>query len=514
MTRRAPRPFRLAAVVAALALLVGGCGGLFSEDNDSAAPPSPVPAPSDAGTDLTRYYEQAVDWQGCGDGFECADIEVPLDYDDPAGESITLALVRLPARDQSARVGSLLINPGGPGGSGVSYARMAETVFTEPLLDAYDIIGFDPRGVADSTPVDCLTDRELDVYLASEASPDDLVEIQGTTEQTQAFVDGCATKSARLLPHIGTADAAWDMDVIRALVGDEQLNFLGASYGTYLGAVYAELFPDRVGRLVLDGALSTTADIVEIGRQQALGFEGALDAFLADCAEQDDCPVSDDPAEARSQMQGLLDQLDAEPLDVGSRQLTEALGFLGILVTLYDDEFGWPALRVGLASAFEGEGGVLLELSDIYLDREPDGSYEGNQNESSPAVNCYDRPLTRSVTEIAQDADRFAAESPFFGEWIGWSSLSCAFWPADARGPAPAALRAAGAAPILVVGTVRDPATPYAWAVELAEQLESGVLLSFDGDGHTAYNRGSDCIDATIEEYLISGTVPEDGRTC
>ena len=197
--------------------------------------------------------------------------------------------------------------------------------------------------MADSTPVDCLTDRELDVYLASEASPDDLVEIQGTTEQTQAFVDGCAAKSARLLPHIGTADAAWDMDVIRALVGDEQLNFLGASYGTYLGAVYAELFPDRVGRLVLDGALSTTADIVEIGRQQALGFEGALDAFLADCAEQDDCPVSDDSAEARSQMQGLLDQLDAEPLDVGSRQLTEALGFLGILVTLYDDEFGWPA---------------------------------------------------------------------------------------------------------------------------------------------------------------------------
>jgi pimeloyl-ACP methyl ester carboxylesterase len=514
--RRWPSPVRLTAVAAVLSVLLGGCGGPFGGDDadDGAATPSSAPAPTDAATDLRRYYEQTVDWQGCDDGFECAEIEVPLDYNEPAGESITLALIRLPAGDQGARVGSLLINPGGPGGSGISYARQADTAFTQPLLDAYDILGFDPRGVADSTPVDCLTDRELDTYVASEQTPDDLVEIQGVTQQNQTFVDGCATKSARLLPHIGTADAARDMDVIRALVGDEQLNFLGASYGTYLGAVYAELFPDRVGRVVLDGALSTTADIVEIGRQQALGFEGALDAFLADCAENDDCPLPDDPAAARARMQRLLDQLDAEPMDVGSRQLTESLGFLGILVTLYDDQFGWPALRVGLGAAFEGEGGVLLELSDFYLDRQDDGSYEGNQNESSPAVNCYDRPLTRSVTEIGQDADRFAAESPFFGEWLGWSSLSCAFWPADARGPGPTALRAAGAAPILVVGTVRDPATPYAWAVELAEELESGVLLTFDGDGHTAYNRGSDCIDSTIEDYLVSGTVPEDGRTC
>ncbi|MET0741057.1 MAG: alpha/beta hydrolase [Candidatus Nanopelagicales bacterium] len=512
MTRRLPGLFSLTVVAAALVLLVGGCGGFFGDD-EPAAQPSPVPAPSEAGADLTRYYEQTLNWQGCGDGFECDDIEVPLDYDDPAAESIALALVRLPARDGSARVGSLLVNPGGPGGSGVAYARQAETAFTEPLLDAYDIIGFDPRGVAASTPVDCLTDHELDIYVASEATPDDIIEIQGTTQQAKTFVDGCAAKSARLLPHVGTTDAARDMDIIRALVGDEQLNYLGASYGTYLGAVYAELFPDRVGRLVLDGALSTTADIVETGRQQALAFEVALDAFLADCAEQDDCPLPNDPAEARAEMQQLLDELDAEPLDVGSRQLTEALGFLGILVTLYDDLF-WPALRAGLGAAFEGEGGILLELADIYLDRQPDGTYEGNQNESNPAVSCYDRPLTRSVTEIAQDADRFSAESPFFGEWLGWGSLSCALWPADARGSAPVALRATGAAAILVIGTVRDPATPYVWAVEMAEQLESGVLLTFDGDGHTAYNRGSDCIDSTVEDYLVSGTIPEDGRRC
>jgi pimeloyl-ACP methyl ester carboxylesterase len=513
--RRPSRPFRLTAVAAALTLLLTACGGLFGdEDGESAQQPSPVPAPSDVTPDLSRYYEQVLAWQDCDDGFECADIEVPLDYDDPAAASITLALIRLPARDQGARVGSLLINPGGPGASGVSYARTAPDSITEPLLAAYDIIGFDPRGVADSTPVDCLTDRELDSYLASEATPDDLVEIHGTTEQAQTFVDGCAVNSERLLPHVGTADAARDMDVIRALVGDEQLNFLGGSYGTYLGAVYAELFPDRVGRLVLDGALSTTADIVEIGRQQALGFEIALDAFLADCADQDDCPLPDDPAEARAELQGLLDQLDAEPMDVDSRQLTESLGFLGILVTLYDDVNGWPALRVGLDAAFGGDGSILLQLSDIYLDRLPDGSYEGNTNESSPAVSCFDRPLTRSVTEIGQDAERFAAEAPFFGEWLGWSSLSCALWPADARGPEPVALRAAGAAPILVIGTTRDPATPYAWAVELAEQLESGVLLTYDGDGHTAYNRGSGCIDSTVEEYLISGTVPADGTRC
>jgi pimeloyl-ACP methyl ester carboxylesterase len=429
-----------------------------------------------------------------------------------------LEVVRLPAADRGKRVGSLVVNPGGPGGSGVRYARAAAQVITAKVRNSFDIVGFDPRGVGMSEPVDCLDDAELDTFLAVDGSPDSARERKQLAREARQFAAGCGRRTGELLPHLSTADVARDMDLLREALGEERLNYLGKSYGTLLGATYAELFPERVGRLVLDGAIDPTLTGGEIGLAQAEGFEGALRAFVRDCRALEDCPLRGGPtADVRSgvgQVADLLADVDRTPLWGGQdRKLTQSLALLGVAAALYDEASGWPALRVALSRAFDGDGSVLLVLADFYTDRQRDGSYSGNQNEVAYAVNCLDRAEPTDVDAYAADAREFARRSPLFGAYVAWSGLPCAFWPAPPdSGPHP--IRAPGAAPILVVGTVRDPATPYAWAQSLAEQLESGVLLSYDGDGHTAYARGSSCIDEAVERYLIEGELPAEGTVC
>ena len=511
---RNPLKRRLAvlASVVVLGMLAAGCTG---SDEPSASQSTNTQAlTEDVPAALRPFYTQKPRWSGCGGDFECTKIKVPLDYDKPGGQAIELAAIRLPAGNEDKRIGSLLINPGGPGASGVDYARGARASLSEDLLNHYDVIGWDPRGVGESAPVDCVTDPELDVFIAMDGSPDNQAEVDQLDTESRRFAEGCQSRSGPLLPHVSTPDAARDMDVIRAVVGDAKMTYLGKSYGTFLGATYAGLFPKRVGRMVLDGALDPRVTNEEMGLAQAKGFEQALQAFTADCVQQSGCPIGPSVEEGLADVSALLDSVDAQPLQTSSgRELTQSLAVLGIAAALYERTYGWPVLRDALTAAENGDGSALLFLADLYADRDKSGHYRNNLMEAIYAVNCLDRPDDRGPAQIKKNEPKFVAASPNFGAYLAWSNLPCKYWPVSV-GEGPAAITAKGAAPILVVGTTRDPATPYEWAVGLADQLESGVLLTYNGDGHTAYFQGSDCVDQIVDAYLIDGKVPDDGAKC
>ena len=440
---------------------------------------------------------------------------VPLTYDEPDGETIDVEVLRLPAADPEQRLGSLVLNPGGPGGSGVEYARGARVVVRPVLLDHYDIVGFDPRGVADSTPIECLSDAQLDRFLNVDPNPETDEDIAATVAVSKRFGPRCDRNSPDLTPNIGTPFVARDMDILRSLLGDERLNFLGKSYGTFIGATYADLFPSRVGRFVLDGAVDPTLTNAELSRGQALGFEKALLRFTQWCAGEQDCPTGDDPQAGVQKIADLLASIEQNPLpaDTG-RPLTAAQATTGIVGSLYSAEDGWQSLFYSLDSAFQGDGFGLQALADWLTDRKPNGTYANNANEALYAVNCIDRPDRFSPEETRKQAEQWSQEAPIFGAALAWGNLPCYYWPAPAVDK-PREITAPGTPPIVVVGTEYDPATPYEWAVNLADQLESGVLVSWKGgDGHTAYYSGSKCVDNAVDDFLVDGKVPEDGLEC
>ncbi|HEU5155774.1 MAG TPA: alpha/beta hydrolase [Streptosporangiaceae bacterium] len=501
----------VAAVAAAVTVGIGStsaCAGTGKAKETSPPPGAP--------SGLASYYKQKPRWTNCQGGFQCATVKVPLDYARPgAGGDVKLSVIRLPAKNKSQRIGSLVTNPGGPGGSGVEFVRGNAMSFSQALRDRFDLIGFDPRGVGGSAPVRCLTGKQLDSYFATDSSPDDKAEIDKLLQQGRTFAGGCRTRSARLLPYVGTINAARDMDVLRAALGDKQLTYFGASYGTYLGAFYAEQFPKNVRALVLDGAIDPKLSAAQINLEQAKGFERALRAFAADCARSSGCPLGNDTSSVLNKISGLLDRADKSPLNNGladGRVVNEPMVATGIAAALYQKE-AWPTLRVALGRAGDAnDGTLLLKLADLLTERKEDGSYS-NLMESNMAVNCVDKPFPadpQAYESAAADAKKAA---PRFGPFIVWGSLPCAYWPAKTS-EKPRALTAAGAKPILVIGTTRDPATPYSWAKGLASQLQSGVLLSLDGDGHTAYLAGNRCIGQYVDRYLIEGIPPKNGTMC
>lgn len=437
---------------------------------------------------------------------------MPLDYADPGGRRIDVAVVRLPAADPSARIGSLVINPGGPGGSGVQYARYARYLFPPEIRDRFDVVGFDPRGVGASTAVRCYDDKQLDQYVAVDPTPRTAADVQRLVDSSKAFAAACERKVGWLLPHVSTLDQARDMDVLRAALGDAKLTYLGKSYGTYLGAKYAQLFPTRIRALVLDGALDPAASSEDLNRVQAVGFEVDLRDFLGHCVQQGDCPLGGTVSQATQDLRQLTARIDAHPVPGGAgRTLGPGEYFLGLADGLYVPDSGWPALQEALAAAQRGDGAPMLKLTDDMTERGPNGHFS-NLVESNTAINCVDRPSPKDLATYQRDAADLAKQAPDFGEAIAWSTLPCAYWPAPpVEQPHP--VSAPGAPPILVIGTTRDPATPYVWAQQLAKELSSGVLLTYDGDGHTAYGRGSACVDADVDAYLLSLKVSA-GRTC
>ncbi|NUL11331.1 alpha/beta hydrolase [Streptomyces lunaelactis] len=512
-TRRLLRTSALA--LATAGLLISGCSGGSSSPGASASASTKDGglAPASA---LQPYYAQELKWRPCGvPGFECSTMKAPLDYDKPDGKSIKLAVARKKATGPGKRLGSLLVNPGGPGGSAVGYLQAYAGIgYPAPVRARYDMVAVDPRGVARSEPVECLNGKEMDAYTQVDQTPDDAAETTRLAASLKNFAAGCEKRSGAILPHVSTVEAARDMDILRAVLGDEKLTYVGASYGTFLGATYAELFPDRAGRLVLDGAMDPSLPSRQLNRDQTAGFETAFQSFAPDCVTQTDCPLgTESAADPSTRLKAFFAALDAKPVETGeSRKLGESLATTGVIAAMYD-EGAWPQLREALAAAMDGDGAPLLALADSYYEREGDGSY-ANLMYANAAVNCLDLPPAFTAPAAVQSGlPEFEKASPVFGRGFAWASLNCAYWPTPATG-APHRIEAKGADPIMVVGTTRDPATPYKWAQGLAEQLDSGTLLTYEGDGHTAYGRGSDCVDTAINTYLLEGTLPPKDKRC
>ncbi len=480
--------------------------------------PEPVPLPEPSATqdeaatgDLVQYYDQELDWRDCGDA-ECTRVTVPLDYANIDGRTTELAMTRVPATGEA--IGSLFLNPGGPGGSAFDYARAADYVVTSEIREAFDIVGVDPRGVAKSDPIRCLTDAEIDELFAADGTPDDPIEEGQIAIDSKRIAQACEDKAGEVWQYMDTVANARDMDIVRSLVGDPVLNYLGKSYGTAIGATYAQLFPTRVGRMVLDGALPVTLSQEEVTFGQAVSFEKSFSDFATDCANSGDCPFPGSSAEVETSLRDLLARLDASPLPTSSdRELTQSLGTYAVLSFLYFPSGDYPRLRNALREAVEdNDGSGLLALVDERTSRAPDGRYLDNSTDAFYAVTCADMPYDGTPEEVALLASQWQSQAPTFGESLAWGLLTCANWPAQSERLT--TVTAKGSAPILVVSTTQDPATPYQWGVDLARSLENGHLITWNATNHTAYNEGSSCVDGAVDGYLLTGEVPPGDLTC
>ncbi|HET9841035.1 MAG TPA: alpha/beta hydrolase [Nocardioides sp.] len=512
----------MVAVVALLAVvaLVAGVALVATRGSSDGhdAGPTPVaptggpPATHAPSAALSRFYSQRLDWSDCGDGSECARLTVPLDYHDPTGRTIRLYVLEVPA--SGSRIGSLIVNPGGPGAAGSSYAAGRGTYFGDPLLEHFDLVGFDPRGTGRSSPVECLDDRAFNAYFSSDPDPSTPAEVATFRRQQQALARGCAANSGALAAHVSTVESARDMDILRAALGEQRMNYFGASYGTKLGATYAQLFPQRVGRFVLDGAIDPTLGTRAAALQQAAGFQKALEAYAANCVQSDiGCFLGKDVAAVLQTISTLLDQLAQKPLPTSDgRELTSGNAFYGIAATLYNRGY-WILLSSALRGALSGDGTQLMKLADAYAERNPDGSFQSNFLEAFYDISCLDDPYSIPYGKVPSEVPAFLKASPVFGRVYAWGLTACdGFTPrTDEKPPT---IHARGAQPIVVIGTTRDPATPYHEAVALAHQLDSGVLVSRDGDGHTGYHQGNACVDDAVDRYLVSDVVPQDGLSC
>jgi len=500
------------AVVVAAALVLGSASLLFGLLGRASATPV---APDVVGTD---FAGQQPEWVNCFQGMQCARVNAPLDWADPAGEQIELALVKQPALSGSP-VGTLFVNPGGPGASGYQYVgNNIDSAVGEALQQQYDVVGWDPRGVGSSTAVQCLDDAGMDEYLFGETELDALEQgSQGWIDQAvqagREFGEACLKATGQLLGHVDTGSTVQDLDMLRAIAGDEKLNYLGYSYGTYIGARYADAYPERVGKLVLDGAMDPTSTEAEVVREQTRGFELALRAYVADCLTRADCPVSGSVDEGMRQWRAMLDAVEATPL-TGSDGRTLSSGTLltAIITPLYS-QGSWGYLDQLYSTVTSGNADLALSLADSYFSRSG-GKYLDNLISAFSAINCLDYPrsLPLDADRMRADAEELEQIAPTIGAFQGYGDVGCADWPVpgvDAR----QAVSAHGAAPILVIGTTGDPATPLRWAESLAEQLESGVLLTYQGEGHTAYGENQ-CVNDYVEQYFLTGAVPPDGAVC
>ncbi|MGW6587838.1 alpha/beta hydrolase [Streptomyces globisporus] len=510
------------------AALLAGCGLSSNEPepsgttDDRPADASAAPAPTDL-QDSPRpprlpssLTSQRPDWKRCpaprggnapASHWRCANVNVPLDYGEPAGKTLSIALIRKQARDRGRRIGSLLFNFGGPGGSGVDTLPRAAGQY-EKLNSRYDLVGFDPRGVAASSGVRCRSDKEQEqAHRTVDLTPDTAAEERAFIADAADFGAGCERGSGELLPHVGTSSAARDLDLIRQVLGDDKLSYFGFSYGTELGGTYAHLFPHHVGRTVLDAVVDPTADGIGHARNQTTGFQRALENYLKDRGQ--------DPRTGSERIGRLLARIDRNPLPTGSgRELTESLAITGIVTPLYSRS-SWPELTAALDEAENnGTGDELLRLADAYNGRDAQGRYD-TQSHSQRAISCADSASRPTLDEARALVPEFRGLSPVFGPFLAWDTAGwCAEWPVEGEHETPET-SAPGAGPVLVVGTTGDPATPYEGARRMADELGRGVgvLVTNRGEGHGAYG-SNDCVTSTIDDYFLAGKVPADGKAC
>ncbi|AKJ10943.1 peptidase [Streptomyces incarnatus] len=510
-------PSRLrAAALTTTALLVSallaGCGD-GSKDGDLAAQKldwkdCPAPSEAEGGGSAPSPLPHGGTWQ-------CATMKAPLDWSRPKGDTIGIALIRARASGPaSRRIGSLVFNFGGPGGSGVS-ALPAFASDYAALRTRYDLVSFDPRGVGRSAPVKCESDAQLDAYFQQDATPDDSAERTQLLDRTKQFNAACEKNSKKILPHVATTDAARDMDLMRQVLGDDKLHYFGISYGTELGGVYAHLFPGHVGRAVLDAVVDPTQNPEQSALGQAKGFQLALDNFAEDCASKTaECPIGTSAQDVKNRIAKLLDDLEKKPIPgIAPRQLTQTAATNGIAQSLYSKDF-WEYLTEGLEQAYAGDGKILMLLSDSMNGRSEDGQYS-NITAANVAINCADEKPRYTAGYVQQKLPEFRAASPLFGDYLAWGMLSCTDWPVAGAADHPD-VSAPGSAPILVVGNTGDPATPYEGARKMADALGKGVAveLTYKGQGHGAYDSKNRCVQSAVNGYLLDGREPKAGTVC
>lgn len=447
-------------------------------------------------------------------GAECGMLSVPVDYAKPDGDVAQIAMIRFKATGQ--KIGSLVVNPGGPGESGVEAAASMVSTLPQSLRERFDLVGFDPRGVANSSPAAwCNSDEDNDRLRADPTVEYTQEGVDHLENENKEFVQRCVDKMGKeFLANLGTANVAKDLEAIRASLGDDKLTYLGYSYGTRIGALYAEAYPDKVRAMILDGAVDPNADQIEEEIRQAAAFQKAFDNFAADCASNPDCPLGTDPAKAVDVYKSLVDPLVEHPAKTKDpRGLSYNDAIVGTILPLYSPSL-WRHLTQALSEIRDGTGDTMLAMADLYMGRDEKGHYN-NSTDVRVAVNCMDKPHITDRAKVVEEDRRTREVAPFlsYGEFTGLAPLdACAFWPVPATGDQHE-INVKGLPPILVVSTTNDPATPYQAGVDLAKQL-GGTLLTFDGTQHTVVFQGNKCVDDIAARYLVDVTVPPPDTRC
>jgi pimeloyl-ACP methyl ester carboxylesterase len=482
----------------------------------SNTPPAPAVWPA------LPAFDSTIDWSGCGNGWECGTLTVPVDWTTPGADTVPLALVRHRAASPESRVGTLVVNPGGPGEPGTSHLRASFQRLPDVVKQRFDLVSWDPRGTGASRPVDCVDDQFLDLSALLPAVPDRADKLAAVRAYNRTFARGCAERSGAYAGQVGTRNSARDLEAIRLALGEPSLNYLGFSYGSVLGATYAQMFPQNIRTMVLDGPPDVWLPPLDYARSQAQGFMQALDAFLGWCARDASCALRD-AGEPRDAFNALLSELDTSPMpgsytvngQTVTGGLTSSLFETAVLSMLYDESRGWPMLGRALrAAAVDHDPGSLLQLADAYLLRHPDGTWDPLV-EASAVISCVDRPdrKPRPAARELADVVQFQSQLPPWGG--GWAVSSCAGMPKPARDDTLGDVRVTGAPPIVVIGTTRDPATPYPGAIDMVSRIAGSTLLTFDSTEHTAYGtQRSACIDDVVDAYLVDGTVPAPNTSC
>lgn len=514
-------------VTLALALVLGACAtgenpvasesrpaGSSQSAPDNSTPDDAPDTSADGATDTTDSTGSGndapvIEWSELEEGIDEGVIEVPLDYSDPSAGTASLYLIRHRATDPDARIGSMLINPGGPGVPGSDYGYFASQLFSESIVERFDIIGWDPRGTGVSSPaIDCVDDYDR-YYASIDITPDDDAERQQIIDLAEEFQNGCVQRTGDVIQHLGTNNSARDIDAIRRALGEDKITYFGFSYGSELGAVWATLFPDTVRAAVLDGAIDPTADMAEASLQQSEGFEQTLANFLAQCSDDRSCEFHND-GDAEGAFDELMLELDENPIptESGRPPLNRQIALNGVAQAMYSDEF-WPQLEQALVDAQDGDGRGLLALHDSYFQREADGSWP-NMLEAFQTISCMDESARFSVEEEDAQAPQFNEVAPRFAPGTT-GSYFCTFYP-EATDPR-IDITGAGAGPIVVIGVTGDSATPLEGTRRMAGELDQGVLLVVDADQHTGYGVNG-CTFDVIDRYLIDLEPPAAGTEC
>jgi pimeloyl-ACP methyl ester carboxylesterase len=466
--------------------------------------------------ELAPFYTQELVWTPCDQDLDCSWLTVPLDYAAPAGETIRIRVSRVTASGPAAqRQGSLVVNPGGPGASGLDFPAYVAAAVAPEVASEFDVVGFDTRGVGKSIPVTCLTGRQTTRWLRADGSPDTPAEQRRLMSLASRLAQGCLVKSPGIARHLGSDDTVRDMDILRAALGDEKLTFLGYSYGTYLGTLYAERFPGRVGRFVLDGALDPSLDIMEVSEGQSRGFQVAMTRFAQDCTQRRSCPWKGSASNVLRGINTILDRVDRQPLPTHRGRALVQSEVLGALFYSMYSPVIWSSLREALGQAKIGDGYGLQAIADYAVERIGPHSYATNMASAFPSIACWDTPAAPGISGLRKAAAAWSRGVPVpdMAKAMSWGNAPCAQWFGYSdRVPAPAS--STTTAPILIVGTTYDPATPYAWSQALARQLPTSTLLTYRGDGHTAFGGNSRCVDDAVTGYLLTGTPPAPGTIC